>query len=86
MKPVTLAHVSIPLSLSVLPLVQLGPDLLNLRPLLLRLFPVLPRPLEAQAAQAHVDAVLGVGAVAGDFVQEALGVAFFEGGDDFGAA
>jgi hypothetical protein len=53
--------------------------------LLLGLFSVLPCALDALGAQAHVYFVLCVGAVAGDFPEEAAGVALVEGGDDIGA-
>lgn len=54
--------------------------------LLCRLLAVLSCALEAQTAQAHVHPVLCVGAVPCYFPEEAAGVAFFECGDDFGAA
>lgn len=44
------------------------------------------RPLQPQAAQAHVDGLLGLVAPAHHLEQEAAGVAFLEGVDDFGAA
>jgi hypothetical protein len=43
------------------------------------------RPLQPQAAQAHVDGLLGLVAPAHHLEQEAAGVAFLEGVDDFGA-
>jgi hypothetical protein len=67
-------------------LIQLLPHLLDALALFLGLLAVLPGALEAQAAQAHVDLVLCVRAVAGNFPEEAAGVAFVEGGDDVGAA
>jgi hypothetical protein len=44
------------------------------------------RPLQPQAAQAHVDGLLGPVAAAHHLEQEAAGMAFLEGVDDFGAA
>jgi hypothetical protein len=52
-----------PLRLRVLVRIQLGPDFLDVLPLLQRLLAVLPCALEAQPAQAHVHPVLCVGAV-----------------------
>lgn len=75
-----------PLRLRVLVRIQLGPDFLNVLPLLLRRLAVLPCPLQSQTPQTHVHSVLCVGAVPGYFPQEAAGVAFFERGDDVGAA
>jgi hypothetical protein len=65
--------------------IQFLPHLLDALTLLLRFLTVLPCTLEAQAAQAHVDFVLCICAIPGDFPEEAAGVAFVEGGDDFGA-
>ena len=66
-------------------LIQLLPHLLYPFALLLCRLAVLARALKPDAAQAHVDLVFGVGAVTGNFPKEAVGVAFFEGGDDVGA-
>jgi hypothetical protein len=65
--------------------IQLRPHLLDLIALLFRLLPILRRALEALRPQAHVHFIFRVGAVAGDFPEEATGVAFVEGGDDVGA-
>jgi hypothetical protein len=43
-------------------------------------------PLQAQAAQAHVDGFLRLVTAAHHLEQEPAGVAFLEGVDDFGAA
>ena len=67
-------------------LIQLLPYLFYPLALLLGRLAVLARALQPDAAQAHVDFMFGVGAVACDFPQEAVSVAFFEGGDDVGAA
>lgn len=66
-------------------LIQFPPNLLNPFPLLFRRLAILARALKPDAAQTHVDFVLGVGAIARYFPEEAVGVAFFEGGDDVGA-
>ena len=58
-------------------LIQLLPHLLYLLPLLLGRLAILLRPLESQAAQAHVDFVFRVGTIARHFPEEALVVAFF---------
>jgi len=58
-------------------LVQLLPHLLYLLPLLLGRLAILLRPLESQAAQAHVDFVFRVGAIPGYFPDEAAVMAFF---------
>jgi hypothetical protein len=67
-------------------LINLGPDLLDMLALLFGRLAVQPRALEPQPAQTHVDFVFGVGAVAGDFPDEAARVALIERGDDVGAA
>lgn len=74
------------LCLGVFVRIQLRPHLVDMRPLLLSRLAILPCLLQSQTAQTHVDFVLGVGAVAGYFPEEATGVAFVERCDDFGAA
>lgn len=66
-------------------LVNLLPHLLDVFPLFLCVFAVLPGTLEALGAQAHVDLVLCFGAIAKDLVHEAAGVALVEGCDHIGA-
>lgn len=61
---------------------NLLPHLLDLLALLLGRLTILPRLLEALRSQAHVDAVLGIGAVSSDFPYEPACVAFVEGGDN----
>jgi hypothetical protein len=77
------AHRPTPLDSFVL--IQLLPHLFDVLALLLGLLSILPCPLEALGAQTHVYFVLCVGAVAGDFPDEAAGVALVEGSDDVSA-